>query len=113
MSGVEDNRRGFIKTGVIITLSGAVGWNMLGGCKSKDGDEGQKVSPAEDLMQEHGLLNRVLLIYDTCKMHLINKETFPKDEISNAAGIIRTFIEDFHEKHEENYYSPVFKKQIN
>lgn len=48
----------------------ARGLNFLSGCKDKaekKEDEGQKVSPPEDLMKEHGLLNRVLLFYDTCK----------------------------------------------
>ena len=113
----QTQRRVFIKTGLIVSLSGAVGLNLLPGCKDKqnevedkDEDEGQKVSPPEDLMQEHGLLNRVLLIYDTCKMHLVNKETFPKEALLNSANIIRTFVEDYHEKQEEDYLFPRFKK---
>ena len=113
----QTQRRDFIKRGLIVSLSGAAGLSLLSGCKdkdekeeSKDGDEGQKVSPPEDLMQEHGLLNRVLLIYDTCRMHLINKEPFPKEAILNSANIIRTFVEDYHEKQEENYLFPRFQK---
>ena len=113
----QTQRRDFIKSGLIVYLSGAAGLSLLSGCKDnegkeeeKEGDEGQKVSPPEDLMQEHGLLNRVLLIYDTCRMHLVNKETFPKEALSNAAFIIRTFVEDYHEKQEENYLFPRFQK---
>jgi len=61
-------------------------------------------------MQEHGLLNRVLLIYDTCRIHLINKETFPIQALFDSAGIIRTFVENYHEKQEENYLFPRFEK---
>jgi hemerythrin-like domain-containing protein len=107
------NRRNFVKKGLIVTLSGVAGISLLSGCKDKEEKEegeGQEVSPPEDLMQEHGLLNRILLIYDTCRIHLINKETFPKEAIANAAGIIRTFVEDYHEKQEENYLFPRFKK---
>src|SRR6185503_10137584 len=68
------------------------------------------VSPPEDLMQEHGLLNRVLLIYDTCRSHLMDKISFPMEAIANSATIIRTFVEDYHEKQEENYLFPRFKK---
>jgi len=105
------DRRNFVKTG-LIAAAGITSINLLAGCKDNDEKEGegQKVSPPEDLMQEHGLLNRVLLIYDTCRTHLINKETFPKEAISNAAGVIRTFVEDYHEKQEENYLFPRFKK---
>jgi hypothetical protein len=45
-------------------------------------------------------------------MKLINKQTFPKEALSNAAGIIRTFVEDYPEKQEENYLFPVSRKQI-
>jgi hemerythrin-like domain-containing protein len=103
-------RRDFVKKGLIVTLAGVAGINLLSGCKDKEEGEGQEVSPPEDLMQEHGLLNRVLLIYDRCKMHIINKETFPKEALLNAANIIRTFVEDYHEKQEENYLFPRFKK---
>ena len=107
-------RRTFVKKSLIVTLSGVAGISMLPGCKDKEEKEeegeGQEVSPPEDLMQEHGLLNRVLLIYDSCRMHLINKQSFPREALTNAANVIRTFVEDYHEKQEENYLFPRFKK---
>ncbi|MFL5739924.1 MAG: hemerythrin domain-containing protein [Flavisolibacter sp.] len=107
------NRRSFVKQGFIVTVSGVAGISLLSGCKDKDEKEegeGQEVSPPEDLMQEHGLLNRILLIYDTCRTHLTNKTTFPKEAIGKAANIIRTFVEDYHERQEENYLFPRFQK---
>ena len=103
-------RRTFVKQSLIATLSGIAGVALLNSCKEKEEGEGQEVSPPEDLMQEHGLLKRVLLIYDDCRMHLMNKEDFPIDAISNSANIIRTFVEDYHEKQEEDYLFPRFKK---
>jgi hemerythrin-like domain-containing protein len=100
-------RGDFIKTGLMLTLTGAFALSTFS-CKEKE--EGQKVSPPEDLMQEHGLLNRILLIYDNCKMHLEKKDAFPIEALSKAAAIIRTFVEDYHEKQEENYLFPRFKK---
>lgn len=102
-------RRDFVKKGLFLTFSGVAGFGLLMGCKEKE-DEGQEVSPPEDLMQEHGLLKRVLLIYDACRMHLINKTSFPIEAIKNGANIIRTFVEDYHEKQEEDYLFPRFKK---
>src|SRR5678815_5729942 len=107
------NRRNFVKQGLMVTLSGVAGSSLLPGCKNKEEKEqgeGQEVSPPEDLMQEHGVLNRILLIYDTCKTHLINKASFPKETLENAANIIRTFVEDYHEIQEENYLFPRFQK---
>jgi len=110
-SSKQNSRRNFLKQGGIVTLATVSGLSLLSSCSDKDGgDDGQEVSPPEDLMQEHGLLNRVLLIYDTCRAHLINKEAFPMEALTNAAGIIRTFVEDYHEKQEEQYLFPRFQK---
>jgi len=104
------SRRNFINTSLKATAFLSIAGLGIIGCGSKDDDNDKKVSPPEDLMQEHGLLNRVLLIYDTCRNHLINHQDFPKDMLGNAAGIIRTFVEDYHEKQEENYLFPRFQK---
>jgi hemerythrin-like domain-containing protein len=107
----HNNRRNFIEKTIKFTaISGLAGSLFLSECKQEDSDEGQKVSPPEDLMQEHGLLNRVLLIYDYCRIYLVNKQNFPIEALSKAAGVIRTFVEDYHEKQEENYLFPRFKK---
>jgi len=107
---IINTRRDFIeKTFKVTAIAGLSSIALLSGCKDED-DEGQKVSPPEDLMQEHGLLNRVLLIYDTCRQRLVSMEDFPVEALSNAAGVIRTFVEDYHEKQEENYLFPRFRK---
>jgi hemerythrin-like domain-containing protein len=114
----ENNRRGvqgrrrFIETGIrVAALTGVAGVLILPGCKgNEEQGEGQKVSPPEDLMQEHGLLNRILLIYDDCRSHLSRKESFPVEALHQAAGIVRTFVEDYHEKQEEDYLFPRFVK---
>ena len=93
---VRDNeRREFLKKGVLCgTLASIAGLSSLTGC---NGEVEEDISPAEDLMREHGILNRILLIYATCKLHLINEEKFPADVLHNSAVIIRDFIEDYHE----------------
>jgi hemerythrin-like domain-containing protein len=104
------DRRAFIQQSLKITaITGLTGLALLSSCSEPD-EEGQKVSPPEDLMQEHGLLNRILLIYDTCHLHLMNKQAFNTQDLGNAAGIIKTFIEEYHEKQEEQYIFPRFKK---
>ena len=104
----ETPRRQFLKTtATAAALIGLTGVSFLQGC---DNDKKDDVSPAEDLMREHGLLNRILLVYDTCKIHLINNETFSIDAMIDAAQIIRHFIEDYHEKLEEDFLFPRFEK---
>jgi len=107
------NRRDFVKTGMVISVSAFTGISLFSGCREKEKDEkneDKKVSPPEDLMQEHGLLNRILLIYDTCRSHLENNISFPLEALDNSANIIRTFVEDYHERQEENFLFPRFKK---
>jgi len=105
------DRRKFIEKGLAITALSGIGIGLLAGCNEKEEEgEDKEVSPPEDLMQEHGLLNRVLLVYDTCRVQLVNKQAFSKEALYNAAGIIKTFVEDYHEKQEEDYLFPRFKK---
>jgi hemerythrin-like domain-containing protein len=103
-----NNRRDFIEKGIRIALASGITGITLFSCK--ENEEGKEVSPPEDLMQEHGLLNRILLIYDTCKIHIAKGESFPREALLNSANIVRTFVEDYHEKQEENYLFPRFKK---
>ncbi len=70
----------------------------------------EEVSPTEDLMREHGLLNRILLIYDESISRLERNRDLDPAILSGAAGIIRSFIEDYHEKLEENHLFPRFEK---
>jgi hemerythrin-like domain-containing protein len=69
-----------------------------------------EVTPTEDLMREHGLLNRVLLIYDHCRHSLEANRQFEVATLTSAAGIIRNFIEQYHEKLEEDHIFPRFEK---
>ena len=75
--------------------------------KKKDGED---ISPAEDLMREHGVLNRVLLIYDHHLHMLTAKQTFDGSVLVDAADVIRHFVEDYHEKLEEDFLFPRFRK---
>ena len=61
--GIDKKRRTFLKDGLIYgTLAGIAGMTSLTGC-SKNAEE--EMSPAEDLMREHGVLERVLLNHGT------------------------------------------------
>ncbi|HEY4180934.1 MAG TPA: hemerythrin domain-containing protein [Kofleriaceae bacterium] len=72
-----------------------------------DGDE---VTPVEDLMREHGVLRRVMYLYDESAMRLEGQHELPLDALASGAGIIRRVIEDYHEKLEENFLFPRFEK---
>ena len=64
----------------------------------------------EDLMKEHGLLNRLLLIYEEIINRLQNNITISNIIIRDVAKLIRTFVEDYHETTEELYVFPLLLK---
>jgi len=72
------------------------------------GDEG--VGPGEDLMREHGVLNRILLIYDEGIRRTQVRGPLPLEALRSAAGIIRKFLEEYHEKLEEEHLFPRFER---
>jgi hemerythrin-like domain-containing protein len=103
------SRRHFVKQGLQAGLIGLTGAALLTGCSSGKGEE-KEVSPPEDLMQEHGLLNRILLIYDHGRQAIASGIAPDLAALNASAGIIRSFVEDYHEKQEEDYLFPRFKK---
>lgn len=72
--------------------------------------ESAEVSPMEDLMREHGLLDRILLIYQEILTRMERGSDFPVEVLQQSAGIVHNFVEDYHEKLEEEYIFPRFEK---
>jgi hemerythrin-like domain-containing protein len=68
------------------------------------------VWPDEDLMREHGVLNRILLVYDEAIRRIRAHEDVPLEQVRSAAGIIRRFVEGYHEKLEEEHLFPRFER---
>lgn len=77
--------------------------------ESKKTDE---VAAVEDLMREHGALNRILLVYEECRRRLNSKTMgeFSPDILRKAATLTRDFIENYHEKLEEEFIFPRLEK---
>jgi len=61
-------------------------------------------------MREHGVLNRILLIYDECAERLEGNKDFPMLALSRSATLIHDFVEQYHEKMEEEFVFPRFEK---
>jgi hemerythrin-like domain-containing protein len=72
------------------------------------GEEGTEaeVTPGEDLMQEHGVVERVLLLYDETARRIEQGEAFDGEVVRAAADIVRRFVEDYHERTEERFVFP-------
>jgi hemerythrin-like domain-containing protein len=94
----------------------AIGFGALGAAptvslaQQKPQEEEEGVSANEDLMREHGILKRVLLVYDELTRRIHAKQEVPPQTITDSATIIRKFIEDYHEKLEEDHLFPRFRK---
>lgn len=71
-------------------------------------DEG--VTAPEDLMKEHGVLNRCLLIYEEGMRRLRRRDEVSAEVFNHTAQLIRTFVEEYHEKNEEKYIFPEFER---
>lgn len=69
-----------------------------------------EVSVTEDLMREHGILRRILLIYGEVIARLDAKADLKREPIAQTAEIVRAFIEDYHECDEEEFLFPRFQK---
>lgn len=96
-------------------LSSASAAVLLAGCAStarsaKSSDDDDEVTPAEDLMREHGVLRRVMYLYDDAARRLDAQRDVPLDALAGAAAIIRRVIEDYHEKLEEDLLFPRFER---
>jgi hemerythrin-like domain-containing protein len=73
-----------------------------------DPDEG--VTAPEDLMKEHGVLNRCLLIYEEGMRRIQNANEVSPDVFHHTAQLVRTFVEEYHEQNEEKYVFPEFER---
>src|SRR5437764_14216269 len=102
-------RRKFIKAGGILIAASAIEATTRVFAKEEKKKDNE-VSPPEDLMREHGVLKRILLVYGEALRRMDAKEDLPPEPVLESAKIIRSFIEDYHEKLEENFLFPRFKK---
>jgi hemerythrin-like domain-containing protein len=104
-SGLIDRRR-LLATGAAVLAVGAGSTNARR-LAALTGQEGTPAPPPDvDLMAEHGVLKRVLLIYQEAARQMGNGQAPPVAAIHSGAQIIHDFIESFHEALEEGYVFP-------
>jgi hemerythrin-like domain-containing protein len=97
----------------LIKMSGALFVSLAAGqafSAEDKTDKTEQVSPPEDLMREHGVLRRILLVYGYFLSRLNAKAGIPWAQIDESAALIRSFVEDYHERLEEQYVFPAVRK---
>jgi len=121
----NSTRRQFIRSSTIVGAG-----LLLAGCRggagttsqTKASDEspakpdenqmGGEVTATEDLMREHGVLRRALLVYSATAIKLrANASSVGPEALQKTAKLFKAFGEEYHEKKlEEAYIFPAVKK---
>ena len=121
----NSTRRQFIRTSTIVSAG-----LLVAGCRSgsdknspvttsdqspgkaDQNQMGGEVTATEDLMREHGVLRRALLVYSAAAMKLrANASSIAPDALQKTAKLFKAFGEEYHEKKlEEAYIFPAVKK---
>jgi hemerythrin-like domain-containing protein len=80
---------------------------------AKEAREGEiEVSAVEDLMREHGVMRRALLVYAEASARLARGEAdIPLEALGRTASLFRRFGEDYHERslEEKHVFVPIIK----
>lgn len=118
-----DKTRRELLAGISIAGAGA----LLIGCRTRSNQPGvtnqegpatgaselgpAEVTATEDLMREHGVLRRALIVYREAATRLRqDPASVPPDALEKTAQLFRVFGEDYHEKKlEEAFILPVLK----
>jgi hemerythrin-like domain-containing protein len=79
------------------------------GDKAKGEDKEPVVTPGEDLMQEHGLVERVLLVYEEVARRIEAHAEVDPATLGGATALVERFIQDYHEKSEEEFVFPALE----
>ena len=110
---MEGTKEGFLRRQFLVTgASALLGFNVLppkAAESSHDPDEG--VTAPEDLMKEHGVLNRCLLIYEEGMRRIqTGRDEVAPEVFQHTAELVRHFVEEYHEQNEEKYIFPEFDR---
>ena len=94
------SRRDFlIKSGMLVATASLSRVACMG--RPEKETKAWKIPPTEDLMREHGILRRIMLVYDEVARRLKQGEEFPLQVLTDANDIIRRFMQDYHESNEQ------------
>ncbi len=111
-SGPPSRRAVLLTAGGLAAVGGgfAAGFGVAHTSDSRAAPDSLEVlgtpTPGEDLMTEHGLLIRILLIYRHLLTGQASGQPVPAGHAHDSALIIHDYIEAFHEELEEAYVFP-------
>lgn len=100
---MADRRNVLLAGGAALALASTRTWAAAGG----------KITATEDLMREHGVLRRALMVYTIAaeRLSLIEHADIHPEVLARTAKLFRSFGEDYHErKLEEQHIFPAVRK---
>src|SRR6266568_1729883 len=118
MLSFDPHRRKLITDSIAWGAAGAVAVPLIGQSLAqevaKKGDEKEpEVTATEDLMREHGVIRRALLVYyEVIPKLRQNPGSVDAAALQQTAKLFRAFGEDYHERMlEEQHIFPLIRKQ--
>jgi hemerythrin-like domain-containing protein len=105
----DQGRRAFLGAGAAAGFL-AVGAAAPAAAAKKKAKEEEDIGPGEDLMREHGVLRRILLVYGEVSRRLEGSGDLDVAPLQSSAALVRRFVEDYHERQEEELVFPRFER---
>ena len=102
-------RRWLVGAAGLSLVAASPGWGAPQSPTNKKSAESVPVTATEDLMREHGIVARLMLIYGAGVRRLGQGEDIDPAVFTQAGEIMRDFVHDYHEKNEEEQVFPRFK----
>lgn len=109
MNNLDLRRRWVLGAAGIFVAAPALAQGAKTAPKATDAEK-EPIPATEDLMREHGVLERVLLVYEASARRLEQGEDLEAGIFTQSGEIMRDFVHGYHEKLEEDHLFPVFKK---
>jgi hemerythrin-like domain-containing protein len=103
-------KRDLLRAAAVAAITGTLVAPSIVPAIARAAEKEPEVTPPEDLMREHGVLDRVLLVYEAGLRKYQSNEDFDPAIMTGAAQIVRDFIENYHEQSEEEAVFPRFRK---
>jgi hemerythrin-like domain-containing protein len=111
----DTSRRDLLQQAIAWGSAGVVALPLLAESDEpkKSAEKGPEVTATEDLMREHGVIRRALLVYAEVVPKLRqNPASVDAAALQQAAKLFRAFGEDYHERMlEEQHIFPLIRKQ--
>ncbi|MHC4592068.1 MAG: hemerythrin domain-containing protein [Planctomycetota bacterium] len=108
---MDKGRRGFLTKATMAGLTVAAAGGMPVTRPTPAGGRGaQTLTPTEELMREHGVVYRLMSVYDECADRLSDGVAVPAAALLHAGTLVDEFLENYHEELEERYVFPALER---